>query len=89
MSLAPSRLADFPNAVPDSAGIPGSVRDEMLIAPFNDIAAVNQLLDQHGADIAAVIVEPLQRVIEPAEGFLAALRETCSQHNVLLYIRAS
>ena len=36
MSLAPKRLQNFPLAVPDSAGIPESVRDQMLIAPFND-----------------------------------------------------
>ena len=34
MSLAPTRLENFPLAVPDSAGIPQSVRDNMLIAPF-------------------------------------------------------
>ncbi|MCY4652125.1 MAG: aminotransferase class III-fold pyridoxal phosphate-dependent enzyme, partial [Dehalococcoidia bacterium] len=36
MSIWPSRLADFPNSVPGSAGIPRSVQNEMLIAPFND-----------------------------------------------------
>ena len=40
MSLAPTRAGEFSQAVPDSAGIPASVRDEMLIAPFNDLAAV-------------------------------------------------
>jgi glutamate-1-semialdehyde 2,1-aminomutase len=44
MSLAPTRQVNFPQAVPDSAGIPQSVRDEMLIAPFNDLAAVEMLL---------------------------------------------
>jgi glutamate-1-semialdehyde 2,1-aminomutase len=37
MSLAPSRLVNFPLAVPDSPGIPQAVRDAMLVAPFNDI----------------------------------------------------
>ena len=40
MSLAPSQLANFPTAVPDSAGIPQSVRDEMLIAPFQTISTL-------------------------------------------------
>src|SRR3954452_16062138 len=39
MSLAPRRLANFPVAVPDSAGIPKSAREEMLVAPFNDLEA--------------------------------------------------
>jgi hypothetical protein len=37
MSLAPTRLVNFPLAVPDSPGIPQAVRDAMLVAPFNDI----------------------------------------------------
>src|SRR5579872_378573 len=40
MSLAPKRPGNFPRAVPDSPGIPQSVRDEMLIAPFNDVEVV-------------------------------------------------
>jgi len=40
MSLAPATLANFPQAVPDSAGIPPGVADEMIIAPFNDLEAV-------------------------------------------------
>ena len=74
---------NFPQAVPDSAGIPASVRDEMLIAPFNDLAAVEMLLSEHD-DIAAIIVEPLQRIIPPQQGFLAGLRALCDKHHVLL-----
>ena len=44
MSLAPEVQANFPQAIPDSAGIPESVRDEMVIAPFNDPATVVALL---------------------------------------------
>lgn len=83
MSLAPNRQVNFPQAVPDSAGIPASVRDEMLIAPFNDLAAVETLLSEHD-EIAAIIVEPLQRIIPPQPGFLAGLRALCDAHHVLL-----
>lgn len=83
MSLAPQREANFPQAVPDSAGIPQSVADDMLIAPFNDLAAVESLLAEHN-DVAAVIVEPLQRIIAAEAGFLQGLRELCNQHHVLL-----
>ena len=84
MSLAPSRLANFPVPVPDSAGIPSSVRDEMLIAPFNDIAFVRSLIAEYQGKIAAIIVEPLQRIICPQPGFLEALREECSNHGIVL-----
>lgn len=84
MSLAPTKLVNFPQAVPDSAGIPQSVRDEMLIAPFNDIAFARSLIGEHGKDIAAIIVEPMQRIIPPADGFLQAIREECDRHGIVL-----
>ena len=83
MSLAPNREVNFPQAVPDSAGIPQGVADQMLIAPFNDIDAVASLMDEH-SDIAAVIVEPLQRIIPAQPGFLAGLRALCDKHGILL-----
>ena len=83
MSLAPSREVNFPTAVPDSAGIPQGVADEMLIAPFNDLGAVASLLDEH-KDVAAIIVEPLQRIIPAVPGFLAGLRDLCDRHGVVL-----
>lgn len=84
MSLAPTKLVNFPVAVPDSAGIPDSVRQEMLIAPFNDIEFARSLIGEHGKEIAGIIVEPLQRLIPPAPGFLAALREECDKHGIVL-----
>jgi len=83
MSLAPASEVNFPQAVPDSAGIPRSVAEQMLIAPFNDLEAVASLLDEH-EDIAAIIVEPLQRIIPPKPGFLAGLRALADRHDVLL-----
>ena len=84
MSLAPDTLVNFPLARPDSAGIPKAVADNMLIAPFNDAAAACSLIAEHGHDIAAVIVEPLQRLIPPAEGFLQALRDACTAAGIVL-----
>ncbi|MFC3613804.1 aspartate aminotransferase family protein [Lutimaribacter marinistellae] len=83
MSLAPMKQVNFPTAVPDSAGIPQGVADEMLIAPFNDLDAVAGLLNEH-SDIAAIIVEPLQRIIPAKPGFLQGLRDLCTKHGVLL-----
>ncbi|MGB7270315.1 MAG: aminotransferase class III-fold pyridoxal phosphate-dependent enzyme [Albidovulum sp.] len=83
MSLAPSAYVNFPTPVPDSAGIPQGVADEMLIAPFNDLEAVASLLSEY-ADIAAIIAEPLQRIIPAQPGFLQGLRDLCDKHGVLL-----
>ncbi len=84
MSLAPSRLVNFPQALPDSAGIPESVRGEMLIAPFNDPDYLESLLKEHGTDVAGIIVEPLQRIIPPAPGFLQAVRDLCDRYGIVL-----
>lgn len=84
MSLAPTRLVNFPQAVPDSAGIPQSVADEMLIAPFNDIAYLESLLAEWGDRIAGLIVEPLQRIVPPAPGFLEAVRGLCDRYGIVL-----
>ncbi len=83
MSLAPAKRVNFPQAVPDSAGIPQGVADQMLIAPFNDLEAVAALLAEH-KDIAAIIVEPLQRIVPPRPGYLQGLRDLCDAHGVLL-----
>ncbi len=84
MSLAPAKQVNFPMAVPDSAGIPNAVKDDMLIAPFNNIAFVRSLLAEQGDQVAAVIVEPLQRIIPAQEGYLAALKAECEKYGVLL-----
>jgi glutamate-1-semialdehyde 2,1-aminomutase len=84
MSLAPRTLANFPRPVPDSAGIPKSVQEEVLVAPFNDLDAVTRLVEAHAAEIAGIIVEPLQRLIPPAPGFLQGLRDLCTKHRIVL-----
>ncbi|HEV2335047.1 MAG TPA: aminotransferase class III-fold pyridoxal phosphate-dependent enzyme [Stellaceae bacterium] len=84
MSLAPKRSGNFPAPVPDSAGIPRSVRDDMLIAPFNDADAVASLVHDHKDELAGVIVEPFQRIIPPEPGFLAALRKITSDNGIPL-----
>ena len=46
MSLAPKNPGNFPRPTPDSAGIPKSVQDEMLVAAFNDIDMVESLIEE-------------------------------------------
>jgi glutamate-1-semialdehyde 2,1-aminomutase len=70
--------------VPDSAGIPEAVRDGVLVAPFNDAGFVRSLISEHSGQIAGIIVEPLQRLIPPAPGFLETLRTECDRHGIVL-----
>jgi len=84
MSLAPKRPGNFPQPIPDSAGIPRSVREEILVAPFNDIDAAAAMVREHRDELAGVILEPLQRIIPPLPGFLEGLRKITTEHGVLL-----
>jgi glutamate-1-semialdehyde 2,1-aminomutase len=84
MSLAPKRLANFPTPVPDSAGIPKNVRDDIVVAPFNDLDAVKSLVAQHKDELAAIIVEPFQRLIAPKPGFLEGLRKLTEETGIVL-----
>jgi glutamate-1-semialdehyde 2,1-aminomutase len=74
----------YPRAVPNSDGIPKSVAADVLISPFNDIERAADLIDQHCDELAAVIVEPLQRTIPPRAGFLEGLRELTARHEIPL-----
>ena len=84
MSLAPKRPGNFPQAVPNSPGIPRSVRDEMIIAPFNDPAMAASLIHEHHDELGGVIVEPFQRLLPPKPGFLQALRDATAEHGIPL-----
>jgi glutamate-1-semialdehyde 2,1-aminomutase len=84
MSLAPKRPGNFPQAVPDSPGIPRSVSDEMLIAPFNDAEMAASVIHEHRNELAGVIVEPFQRLLPPKPGFLQALRKACTEAGIPL-----
>jgi glutamate-1-semialdehyde 2,1-aminomutase len=84
MSLAPKRPGNFPRPVPDSPGIPRSVADDVLIAPFNDTDLAASLITEHRDELGGVIVEPFQRLLAPHPGFLQALREVTAQYEIPL-----
>lgn len=84
MSMAPKNPGNFPRAIPDSAGIPKSVQDEMLIAAFNDIEMAESLIKEHKDELAGVIVEPFQRLLPPKPGFLQGLRKVTQEHGIPL-----
>ena len=79
-----SQLRDFPEPVPNSAGIPAAVADTVLIAPYNDIDTVAAIIEKNHDELAAVIVEPQQRVIPPAPGFLQQLRDVTTHYGIPL-----
>ena len=84
MSMYPKSLLEFPEAEPDSAGIPKSVQSEVLVAPFNDLETTTNIVSQHLDDIGGIIVEPLQRLIPPVPGFLEGLRKLADNFEIPL-----
>ncbi|MXY44381.1 MAG: aminotransferase class III-fold pyridoxal phosphate-dependent enzyme, partial [Dehalococcoidia bacterium] len=84
MSLAPSKLIDFPRPEPDSAGIPRSIQEEVLVAPFNDLETTTAIIEKYHDEIGGVIVEAFQRVINPQPGFLEGLRDITNQYGIPL-----
>jgi glutamate-1-semialdehyde 2,1-aminomutase len=83
-SVSPRSPKAFPAPMPDSAGIPHAIEGEVLVAPYNDLATTEALIAAHHHELAAVIVEPYQRVIVPAPGFLAGLRAVTRRYGVVL-----
>jgi len=67
-----------------SDGIPRGAADTVLTCDFNDIDSAIELIARHAGELAAVIVEPLQRAIPPIEGFLSAIRTATDTHSVVL-----
>ena len=83
-SQFPTHAANYPSASSDIGGVPEALQDTMLVAPYNDLDTVESILDEHAGEIAAIFVEPIQRIIFPKPGFLQGLRDLADKHNVLL-----
>jgi glutamate-1-semialdehyde 2,1-aminomutase len=78
---------EAPHTVPASAGLPASRIAETVIAPYNNPEALEEILDRHAGEIAAIIVEPVQfniGVVPPLPGFLERVRELATLHGAVL-----
>ncbi len=73
--------------IPGSPGVPEGTVADTLVAPYNDVAAVEAVFAEYGPDIAAVIVEPVagnMGVVAPRDGYLEALRRITQRAGALL-----
>lgn len=68
-------------------GVTGGTAHDTLTAPYNDVEAVEKLIDQNPGDIAAIIVEPVagnMGCVPPQPGFLEKLRIICDRYGIIL-----
>ncbi|MEM6328141.1 MAG: glutamate-1-semialdehyde 2,1-aminomutase [Bacteroidota bacterium] len=73
--------------LPDSPGVPAAVTADTLVVPFNDEAAMREVFEREGDEIAAVLAEPIagnMGFVRPRDGFLEFLREISREHGALL-----
>jgi glutamate-1-semialdehyde 2,1-aminomutase len=78
---------DHPNTVPASKGIPADVKNDVVIAPYNNPEALERVLSEHEGEVAAVIMEAVLMnvgVMLPDEGYLQQVRDITRKHGVLL-----
>ena len=80
----PTAPANYPLASADFGGVPKALQDTMMVAPYNDLDAVERIVREHRDETAAIIVEPVQRSIWPKDGFLQGLRRIADDNGVLL-----
>ncbi len=78
-----------PTQFPDSEGIPASVFDDVVLAPWNDLEALESILRRHGRELAAVITEPIMAnmgCILPRDGYLQKVCELAHQFGALFIL---
>lgn len=74
-------------SIPSGAGVTEGCTRDTLLAKYNDENSVRALFDEHGGEIAALIVEPCAAnmgVVPPKEGFLQFLRDITAEHGAML-----
>ncbi len=72
---------------PSSPGVPKDFAKHTLLAPYNNLEAVEKLFDKHGDAIAAIIIEPVacnMGVVCAKKSFLKGLRTLCNKNKRLL-----
>ena len=73
--------------VPTSPGVPAALAEQTLTLQFNNLEQLEQLFEQVGEEIAAVIIEPVagnMNLITPKPGFLEGLRSVCDKYGSVL-----
>lgn len=72
---------------PDSAGVPQDFARNTILVPYNDVGAIEKVIEENSREIASVIIEPVagnMGVVLPEDGFLQKLREITAEYGIVL-----
>ncbi|MFC7404472.1 glutamate-1-semialdehyde 2,1-aminomutase [Georgenia alba] len=69
---------------PMDRGVPAASRAAGTLFPYGDLQALEELLDAHGEELAAVVMQPATATAEPPPGYLEGVRALCRRHGVVL-----
>ena len=86
VSTFPKETGAYPQGAPDSYGQPEATVSTMLVCPYNDLGMLRKIVAEHGHDIAAIIAEPVQRIIPATPDFLHGIREICDEYDMLFIL---
>ncbi|MBO8173395.1 MAG: glutamate-1-semialdehyde 2,1-aminomutase [Bacillaceae bacterium] len=73
--------------IPDSAGIPESIAQEVITVPYNNVETFREAMQKWGDEVAAVLVEPIVGnfgIVEPVPGFLEEVHTIARQNGALI-----
>ena len=86
VSTFPQETGNYPQGAPDSFGQPEATVSTMLVCPYNDLETLRRIVAEHHADIAAIIAEPVQRIIPATPDFLHGIRALCDEYDMLFIL---
>jgi glutamate-1-semialdehyde 2,1-aminomutase len=78
-----------PAKIPDSEGIPASVFEDVVVAPWNDLPRLEAILRKHGGELAAIITEPIMAnmgCILPRDGYLQQVCDLAHRYGALFIL---
>jgi glutamate-1-semialdehyde 2,1-aminomutase len=86
VSTFPKETGAYPQGAPDSHGQPAATVSTMLVCPYNDLHTLRKIVAEHHAEIAAIIAEPVQRIIPAEPEFLHGVRALCDEYGMLFIL---
>ena len=86
VSTFPKETGHYPEGVADSYGQPRGTTASMLVAPYNDLAALEKIVSENKNDIAAIIAESVQRIIPAKPEFLQGVQKICNENDIVFIL---